>query len=171
MAFNWRPLWRYVRGLAAPLLLWGLFLATLSQLLPSWMRGDESYDEKALREWIEEARPFRDSLPEMVSDYLDRVAKARESDPENGTDKDLRLKLKAEQIEEHLNTLGTPVTKMYAGQLPLFPVIYRMEVKFDESRNLPPITWDSELPRNPTQFRQLEGLRLHPDATVTVQYQ
>src|SRR5262245_6067223 len=106
-----QQVWKYVRGLAAPVLLWVLVVAVLVQLLPSWLRGDEEYDEKALREWIDEARPFRESLPETVRDYLDKVEIARQDNPESGSGTDLALKLRSERIEEHLQSLGIPPTK------------------------------------------------------------
>jgi hypothetical protein len=159
--------WRYVRALLAPVLLWSLFAAELYQLLPSSMRGDDSYDEKALREWLDEAGA-RDNLPKMVNEYLDSVRSAREkpdTDP-----KGLFQLRQANRIEEHLRSLGNPPTKMYPGQLILFPTIYRMEVSFDDGLKLPPIAWDSDLPRHPSQFRVLT----HPlggGAQVQVEYQ
>jgi len=40
---------------------------------------------------------------------------------------------KRNEIKEMLQALCLPPTKIYAGQLPLFPVIYRMEIRFDAS--------------------------------------
>src|SRR5262249_49884691 len=37
-------------------------------------------------------------------------------------------------VRMHLKSLGEPATKMYQGMLPLFPVIYRLEVTFDPER-------------------------------------
>jgi signal transduction histidine kinase len=165
------PIWKYVRGLAAPVLLWGLFAVILAQFLPAWLRGDEEYDDKALREWIDEAANVRgENLPGMVQDYLAKVATARKANPDVGPD-DVLLQRAADKIEEYLKTLGNPPTKLYPNQLPLFPIIYRLEVNFDEALNLPPIVWDSELPRHPSQYRELKGHRLHDQATVSVQYQ
>ena len=61
---------------------------------------------------------------------------------------------------------------MYAGQLPLFPVIYRLEVRFDGLPDGPlaPIAWDSEFPTEAGQYQQMD-YRIHPHATVTVRYQ
>ena len=42
------------------------------------------------------------------------------------------MAIKREEIHEHLKSLGDPPTKMYAGQLPLFPIIYRLEVRLDD---------------------------------------
>jgi signal transduction histidine kinase len=165
-----KHLWRYVRALLAPVLLWALFLAVLAPLLPSWLRGDEAHDEQALHEWIDEAATGRDALPRMVADYLDAVARARRKDPATGPGNDLLLRLRSDEIEEHLKSLGNTPTKMYPGQLILFPIIYRMEVRFPDDLNLPPIAWDSDLPRHPSQLRELPHA-LPGDAHVLVQYQ
>src|SRR5258708_5651409 len=105
-----------------------------------------------MREWVEEARVFRDTLPEMARAYLRALDKAGDVDPE----RDPELLLEAGAIEENLRSLGDPPSKMYPGQLPLFPIIYRMELKFDRVGKEPDsIAWDSELPRHPTQFQTL----------------
>jgi len=132
------------------------------------MRGDDPYDEKALKEWLDEAGT-RDNLPTMVRDYLDAVAKWRRQNPEADLSGDLVLRLHAEKIEEQLKSLGDPPTKMYPGQLILFPTIYRMEVRFDDAA-LRPISWDSDLPRHASQYRELTH-PLSEGARVLVQYQ
>jgi signal transduction histidine kinase len=158
---------RYVKALLAPLLLWILVLIPLFRLLPSWLRGDDSYDQKALREWLDEAGT-RDNLQKMMRDYLDAVGQWRRQNPDGDPSSDLVLRLHAEKIEEHLKSLGEP-TKMYQGQLILFPTIYRMEVRFDDA-GLRPIAWDSELPRHASQYRELPH-PLSDGARVLVQYQ
>ncbi len=186
---------RYARGLIAPALLWAIFLGFVWQFLPTWLRGDEEYDEKALREWIDEARVFRETLPEMTRAFLDEVRQARRADPDAGSRQDLlrlrrnenlddaaldpeRWKLNwallnhFSQLEEHLRSLGNPPTKLYPGQLVLFPTIYRLEVRFDDDLALPPVVWDSDLPRHRSQYRELrEPHALHPNARLYVQYQ
>jgi signal transduction histidine kinase len=162
-----KHVWRYVRALLAPLLLLVLVLAALFRLLPSPIRGADSADEKALKEWLDEAG-VRDNLPKMVRDYLDAVAAWRQENPDGKLSDNLVLHLHAERIEEQLKSLGAP-TKMYAGQLLLFPAIYRLEVRFKDQR-LPPISWDSNLPRHENQYQTLP----HPladGAEVLVQYQ
>jgi signal transduction histidine kinase len=155
MALLSEPTWRTLRGLAAPVLLWGLFMAVLVRPLATWLRGDEEYDQAALKEWVEEARVFRRSLPEMVRDYVKNLDRARAADPHAGPDTDLQLKLETEEIEEHLKSIGNPPTKMYPNQLPLFPVIYSLEVRFPGEPEPPPISWDSRLPRHPTLYQEL----------------
>src|SRR5438270_11118470 len=137
--------WRALRGLAAPVLLLGLLVAVLEKPVRAWLRGDEEYDRAALQEWIEEARVFRRSLPEMVRDYVHDLDRARAADPNAGPDTDLILKAKVEEIEEHLKSIGNPPTKMYLGQLPLFPVIYSVQVRLAGEPEAAWITWDSQL--------------------------
>ena len=161
-----------MRGLAAPVLLWSLFVGVLVQLLPSWLQGEARYDEMALREWIDEARVFRDSLPETVDDYVAQVQQARKDDPQARPDADhLPLLLRMNKVEELLRALGDPPTKLYPTQLVLFPTIYRLEVHFDDSLQLPPIVWESALPRHKSQYRELKDHRLNDQAWLTVEYQ
>jgi signal transduction histidine kinase len=190
-----KQVWRYLRAFATPAVLWGLVFVGLWQVLPDWLHGDETYDDRAMREWIDEARVFRDSLPEMVDDYLKEVEQARNEVPGSGLrddlealrrgskprqplpqeclERDLTLLLRVEKIEEHLKALGNPPTKMYPGQLILFPTIYRLEVRFDDALQLPPIVWDSDLPRHESQFRELPETHslVNNKAHLHIQYQ
>jgi two-component system, cell cycle sensor histidine kinase and response regulator CckA len=178
--------WRYARALAAPVLVWGLLAVALAEPVGSWLRGEDGYDEAALQEWLQESRGFRSTLPEIVETYLLRVHQDAElrrspSRPEPHQEAALRLAqeqvraavaVERENIREHLESLGNPPTKMYAGQLPLFPIIYRLQVHFEGVPDGPvaPITWDSELPSHASQYQQLD-YRIHPHAIVTVRYQ
>src|SRR5208282_2040982 len=111
MPIGSKQFWRYMRGLAVPLLLWGVFLGVLFEPLRSWLRGDEKYDEAALREWIQESRIFRETLPEMVADYMDQL----KANPKRDPLEDPLLRSKAEEIEEDLKALGNPPTKVYSS--------------------------------------------------------
>jgi signal transduction histidine kinase len=171
-----KQFWRYVRGLAAPVSLWSLVAALLIGPLQSWLRGNEKYDEDALREWIDEARVFRETLPEMIRAYLAETAAAAKAGWNDESEKQ-RVLLKAEQIREHLKALGDSSTKMYQGQLPLFPTIYRLELILDDPPKglvgegaLPALVWDSELPRHPSQYQELRH-QLAPGAWLAVDYQ
>ncbi|MGE3807370.1 MAG: sensor histidine kinase [Gemmataceae bacterium] len=137
-------MWRYLRGLAVPMLLWALFVGLLAENLRARFKADEHYDEAALREWVDESRVFRDALPELVRGYLDE-----QSNPTG------RVPGYDELIRAQLEALGNPV-RMYQAQLPLFPTIYRMEVRFQD-KNLPPIVWESGVPR-PRQSDQVHRL-------------
>src|SRR5262249_21803766 len=47
-------------------------------------------------------------------------------------------------------------TKMYPGQLPLFPVIYSLQVRFVDEPEASWITWDSKLPQHTTPYQELK---------------
>jgi signal transduction histidine kinase len=168
--------------LAVPVLLWALVGVALGGALlaplRSWLEGEDSYDQAALEEWLDEARGIHQTLPEMVADYLDRVRRLadlrrREDRPEvEEVRAEQEVALKRDEILEHLKSLGNPPTKMYPGQLPLFPLIYRLEVSFEPGPEgeLVPIVWDSGLPCDATQYRTLVR-RLHPQVSIAVRYQ
>lgn len=156
-----RRFWRYLGGLAAPALLWGLLIAVLVVTLRS-----QKYDEASLREWIDESRPFRETLPDLVRTYL------HSADPAN-----VRLEQPLDEqalaIHVQLQSLADP-TKEYQQQLPLFPAIYRLELVFSNSGvTLAPIVWESNIPR-PQNIDRLEYPILGPDdhrALLKIEYQ
>lgn len=170
--------------------LWGLVVVALFEPVASWLASDERYDRDTLVEWLEETRS-PDTLPEMVEGYLKALrelealpAPAPPNPPENDALAAVerahwRVGIKQEEIYEQLQTLANPPTKIFPGQLPLFPVIYRLEVRFDEPR-YPSIVWDSEIPYRPYpqegkvqpagQYRLLEH-PLAPGARVFMIYQ
>jgi signal transduction histidine kinase len=178
-----RVLGRYARALAAPVLLWTLLAVTLREPVRAWLRGENSYDRDVLQEWLEEARGFRETLPEMIESYLERgrryaLLRDRPAPADGEEARQLQLQqvlaeaalsVKRQEIHEHLKAIGVPPTKMYAGQLPLFPLIYRLQVRLDDEPDAP-ITWDSELPSASGLSLEMEH-RLHPRASVFVRYQ
>jgi signal transduction histidine kinase len=161
--------------------------------------GERGYDEAALREWLDEARGYRGTLREMVEDYLARAREyvqlrnSHSHQLENSEDRAVQklremLAVRHEEIYEQLQSIGSPPTKRYSGQLPLFPTIYRMQVRFhlegtpladlpavqvgDKRFHLDlPITWDSGLPSDASQYQVLEHSLLNPYATISVRYQ
>src|SRR5262249_31753218 len=156
-----------VRGLAVPVLLWALFVAVLGNTLRLRMHRGEEYDEDALREWVQESRIFRDTLPETIRDYLDAA------DPAKGLTH--QLPVVGQEIAEQLRALGVP-TQMYQTQLPLFPTIYRLELDFPKNPGLVPIVWDSGIPRpsHTSQVRRLADPILGPSddrALLHIEYQ
>jgi signal transduction histidine kinase len=165
------PLWRFLRPLAAPLLVLALAL-TLWEPIAWWLHGEERYDRHALKEWIQESKiSYR--LPELVGKLLTLNETWKKSEGSAKQEAEQQMVEQREQIRVFLRALGEPVTKMYSGQLPLFPIIYRLEVYFDAGLGLDPIFWDSELPRQTKQYRQLpKDLRIDDrGAYVAVQYQ
>ena len=188
---GWR-LWRYGRALAVPLLVWLLLVGALVRPVLGWLRSEERYDEAAMQEWLEEARNADSTLADLVSGYVQRVGEsaALQRRLEAGEEGDTLLRslrakeliaVKREEIYQHLRSLAEPPTKMYPGQLPLFPLVYRLEVHFRDGlvseanteggpRLDDPIIWDSGLDPSSGQYRQ-SRFPLGTDGTVMVRYQ
>jgi len=171
------PFWRYAQALAAPVVLWVLVIYFLREPIDYWLGGEDSYDRSALEEWLDESRGFRETLPEMVADYVRardglRRPSGPDGAPEAGGDLAAAIDVdnKREEVREHLRALGIPPTKMYIGQLPLFPIFYRIEVRFDDPAD-PPIVWDSEVPYQETQVQDLNHPLPSTPASVHVLYQ
>jgi signal transduction histidine kinase len=173
--------WRYAQALAAPVLLWALVAFFLREPVNNWLEGDESYDRSVLEEWLDESRGFRETLPEMAAGYSQQAEELRRlkrpdapKSPDPILDEWERamegVAVKREEIHEHLRSLGIPPTKLYSGQLPLFPIIYHIEVTFDDPRN-EPIIWDSELPYRPSQVQELRHPLPSAPASVRLFYQ
>jgi signal transduction histidine kinase len=183
---------RYVRALVAPAAIWLLLVLGGTGPLLSWVEGQESYDQGALREWLEEARLPNQTLTELVDSYLQFIPRYLEvvqsQDPEVQAQLIAvrgQLLARRDVIYQHLRALGEPATKLFSGQLPLFPLVYRLEVDLD-CRDLPaagetelyatgprladPIVWDSGLV---TEIRSAQEtpFQIHPRAQVVVRYQ
>jgi signal transduction histidine kinase len=179
-----RRIWLLVRTLGVPLLVLGLVFLLLREPLAFWLRGEDTYDQEALAEWIREARLDK-TLPELAGrllelkeTYRDLEKKAKSSDP--GTVKpsndELRtvqalIDAKREEIRVFVQAMCEPVTKAYPQKLPLFVVVYQMTVKFDDALKEEPIVWDSLKPRQPKQYRELEPVQVRPGVWVEMQYQ
>jgi signal transduction histidine kinase len=171
-----RRVWLIVRALGVPVLVTGLLLLLLREPLAFWLRGEDTYDQEALVEWIREARLYQ-TLPELISHlldlkerYRDLEAKARSTDPATPrpSNDELRnvkslIDSKREEIRVQLQAMCDPVTKVYPGRLPLFVVVYRMTVKFDDGLHEEPIVWDSLKPRQPNQYHELQPVSIHQD--------
>jgi signal transduction histidine kinase len=175
---------RRLGGFLLPLVVLTLIVISLRVPIVAWLHGNEIYDEEAIREWIREARIESIGLPELVRSYLDMAT--REQQLKDALDKasesdrfDLSVTLdgqrqkledKREEIHEFFKALCNPTTKLYRGQLPLFVVVYRVSLRFAAPRRLTPIDWDSELPREASQFRELNGEAMSHDAWVDIEY-
>jgi signal transduction histidine kinase len=181
---------RYARALAAPLVIWVLVVLALRAPLSNWLQGEDSYDQDALKEWLDEARSSRETLREMVAGYLERVRRLAERERQADGKPTVELLLarkdayvKRLEIYAHLETIGNPPTKVLTGQLPLFPTFYRMQVRFnfadlagpnpgpDEEPFDAPVTWDSGLPSDASQYQEMEHEIVPGRATVYLRYQ
>jgi signal transduction histidine kinase len=170
----------------APLLLGALVFYFLREPLTYWRDGEKMYDEQAIQEWVREARIGSNNLPDMLRSLLRQSAEstARIQEAQDPVAKTVLLtalenhKSKRDEIKEMLQGLGRPM-RIYPGQLPLFPVIYRLEIRFDDDLkkhfdqrlNFAPIAWDSENPRHPNQFRELQAYQLFRDEGIKVHVQ
>jgi signal transduction histidine kinase len=182
---------RYLRLLIAPATIWLLLVLGGIGPLLSWVQGQESYDQGALREWLEEARYPNQTLSELIDGYVQFIPHYLEVSrtPDAAIDGTLvteRLKLLAKRdgIYLQLRALGEPPTKLFAGQLPLFPFIYRLEVVLDGHevpaadeqlgengpRLADPIVWDSGLVTEPRSGQETV-FQVHPKARVVMRYQ
>jgi signal transduction histidine kinase len=177
-AIDRKRLWRYVRGLAGPVLLWAFVLITLREPLQAWLHAEEKYDQETMREWITEAPVPRLTLPELARKCSREIAEFVQTMGKDGNPDNLQLQIKIantrDALRQHLNALGTP-TKMFSGQLPLFPVVYRLEVRLEADPRAPtwmlePISWDSALPRGEGQYLE-DSYPLASNATLFVEYQ
>jgi signal transduction histidine kinase len=179
--------WRRVGGFLVPALVLGLLVVSLRGPIVAWLFGDEIYDDQAIREWVREARIEAAGLPQLAKSYLELVhgeaklkaemqhatGERRSSLAQALDEQDQRLEAVREEIQEFLKALGDPPTKIYRGQLPLFPVVYRIELHFLRELKLTPIIWDSELPRESSQMMKNEPIDrepIHGQAFVDVAY-
>jgi signal transduction histidine kinase len=163
--FRLRDLLRLVWPIAAPVCVCALVFLLLQEPLRWWLHGEEIYDEQAMIEWIRESRIGFKTLPELLREL---VESAHEQSEKLGADPGQSPKLthdqKRAEIQEMLRAMAAPPTKIYTGQLPLFPVIFHLEVSFaDELKesfhptlNFQPIVWDADQPRRSAQYRRLQ---------------
>jgi signal transduction histidine kinase len=175
----------YVRVFAPVILfgsaLCGLVAYSLDQQRRAWERSDQAN----LREWLNESRVFRDTLPELARSYIDDrleyeslQANAPAGAPVSQEWK--QVALKQQQIAEHLQALAEPV-RMYQGQLLLFPEMYRIELGFHiPGRSWEPIVWESPVPAPRARTADSGGVRVYtyhplgaadPRAVLTCTYQ
>lgn len=125
---------KYAANLTPILLVWVLLVTWLAVLLVDRANDSDRNDQAAVREWLDETRIFRKTLTELARDYVQLAG--------DGADEALRS-AKASEIEEQLKALAEP-TRIYANQLPLFPDLHRIEVRFLDGRI---VRWDSPIPR------------------------
>jgi two-component system, cell cycle sensor histidine kinase and response regulator CckA len=171
--------WRYIRPLLPPVLLCALVVFILREPVSWWLHGEEKFDQEAIVEWVRETRQNK-TLPELSREYLDlhrqlHVLAAEQTDDERRRIAEQQFQVKKQEIEDQLKAMGNVVTKRNAGQLPLFPVVYRLAIHFEpkdkDAGKIEPILWDSERPRQANQYRELDTPLLDShEAVITVQY-
>src|SRR5579864_2274467 len=153
---------KLVRGLAPAIICWVALVGWLAWAIYARTQWSRETDEANLSEWLDEARVFRKSLPELTREYLAEQEKARNAGADASNSQEIEEKQK--EILEQLTTLSDP-TRIYQGQLPLFPEIYRLEVRFADP-SLAPIVWESPVPRperqNQSEVQQFKHWMLGP---------
>lgn len=179
---TWRTWLHHAWPILTPLLLSGIAFYFMREPLKYWRQGEELHDQQAMKEWIREARIGSRSLPEMVEALLKTSAECtRRLNDGSGEPAELIIddqSKKRDETREMLQALCTP-TKIYPGQLPLFPVIYRLEVRFDDDfkkkfhdkLNFGPLVWDSENPRHPNQYTEIEEYQFLTEQGVKIHVQ
>ncbi|MFO0808110.1 MAG: HAMP domain-containing sensor histidine kinase [Gemmataceae bacterium] len=129
---------RYALALTAALAAWLGAVGALVYLVVArtgWLR---QADQAHVREWLDESRVFRKTLPDLAGEYVE----LRDGGLPAG---DEVVVVKAEEIAEQLRALAEP-TRIYQGFLPLFPDVYRVAVVFPGT-DWPTIAWESPVPR------------------------
>jgi len=176
-----REWFRLAWPVATPALLCGVLFLLLQEPLRWWRKGEEIYDEQAMTEWLRESRIGFKTLPELLRELV-KSARTPGGTHAGGPSQSFigRHNHKRDEIQEMLRSMAAPPTKIYTGQLPLFPVIFRLEVGFDDKLrdefdprlSFKEIVWDSDMPRRKAQFRQLKSYDLvgEPGVYIRVDY-
>jgi signal transduction histidine kinase len=129
---------RYALTLAATVACWAGLVGALVYLVyarTTWLR---QADAANVREWLDESRVYRKTLPDLAGDYL----ALRDA----GLPGDFRdVVNKADEIAEQMRDMANP-TRMYQGYQPLFLDVYRLELSFPGT-DWPAIFWESPAPR------------------------
>src|SRR5262249_56302650 len=120
-------------------------------------------------ELVGESRDRADRRRERARRANPATAAAREQLSGRRIEVQQNLDSKLEELSVFLKALGN-ATKMFPGQLPLFPVVYRLQLDFADDLQLPSVVWDSELPRQPGQYREMEQIRVHARAFASLHY-
>jgi signal transduction histidine kinase len=138
--------WRIVGRLAPLAVLWAVLVGLLGWLLYARAGWSEEADRADVREWIDNTRVFRKTLTELVREYVELL-----QTDDRGLDHAGQVRIKRAEIEEQLRAMVEP-TRMYAGQLPLFPNVYSLEVELagvagPDGKPAAPLGWVSPKPR------------------------
>lgn len=108
----------------------------------SWLQGEEGRDQALLEQWIRQSKIGQFSLVGLLASY------EKERTSASGIESSaIIIGIRRREISDFLQELGTPVSLTESDHLPLFPVVYRMEVHFPILSVQNPIIWDSGLPR------------------------
>lgn len=141
-ALVWGNVGNYVVGLAPFVVVWMILVGWLASLLYSRASWSEESDEAIVREWLDETRPFRKTLLELIREYLHLQEEARA-----GRALPADVVTKRAEIDEQLRALTEP-TRAYENKLPGFPILFRLGVVIpSEAGETEQIVWTNPLPR------------------------
>ncbi len=141
-ALLWGNVGNYVVGLAPFVVVWMILVGWLASLLYSRASWSEESDEAIVREWLDETRPFRKTLLELIREYLYLQEEARA-----GRALPADVVTKRAEIDEQLRALTEP-TRAYENKLPGFPILFRLGVVIpSEAGETEQIVWTNPLPR------------------------
>src|SRR5947208_17106931 len=105
-----RGRWRFLLGLAPAIIFWAILVGWLAYTLYDQTRWWRKADEANLREWLDESRVFRKSLPELARDYAAEHRKHRGEADAALAPAELpeELKDRADESREPLSALPDP---------------------------------------------------------------
>jgi signal transduction histidine kinase len=133
---------RHARAVIPAFLVWTGLMAGAAYLLYERSRWSEKYDRAALREWLEERRPNRKNLKELIDDYLTEPSKT-----------------KIDEINDQLDAMMEPLL-MFRSGTPLFLDLYTIRISFPERPDLDLPPWQS--PDRPLRAQQAGQLHSDP---------
>ena len=128
----------YAVGLAPVVLVWVALAVWLAVLISDRVTLSEEADRASVREWLDEARTFRRTLPELVRE----IVRTRETE---GPDAD-RTALLTEELGAQLRAMTEPL-RVYPNQLPSFPDVFRLVVTFAGTGPDTSVAFESNVPR------------------------
>ncbi len=134
--------WRYARAVIPAVLLWGGLVAGAAFLLYDRSRWSEKYDRAALREWLEERRPNRKNLGELLDEFLREPTDA-----------------KKREIGDQLDAMTEPILMFRAGT-PLFLDLFTIRITFPDRSDLTAMEWQS--PDRPLRTQEAGHVRSEP---------
>jgi signal transduction histidine kinase len=123
------------------LLFWAGLVAGAAYLLYDRARFSEKYDRAALREFLEERRPNKKTLAELIDDYLEEPSET-----------------KMHEIEDQLDAMTEPLLTFRNGT-PLFLDLYTIRISFPDRADLD-LEWHS--PERPLRAQQGGQVRSEP---------
>ncbi len=157
--------WISLRTYSPMLLAWMVLVGWLAYLLYSRSQIARLNDEASIREWLDETRPFRKTLPELLKEYVDKLDSPNDDHLVSRESKELEIRVQLQAMTE--------ATQTYANLLPLYPEVERIEIAFPANPDVPPIVWLALSQHAQIQQKTLRTLVFSPvpdRATLSCRY-